>query len=44
MIPRGIEHKPVYEELCTVLLIEPEGTLNTGDAGGPPTDPRVERI
>jgi hypothetical protein len=27
-------HKPVAEEECQILLIEPAGTLNTGDAGG----------
>jgi hypothetical protein len=29
-----VEHMPVAEEECEVLLIEPAGTLNTGDAGG----------
>jgi mannose-6-phosphate isomerase-like protein (cupin superfamily) len=34
VVPRGVEHLPVAEEECEVLLIEPAGTLNTGDAGG----------
>ena len=34
VVPRGIEHKPVAHEECRVLLIEPRGVLNTGDAGG----------
>jgi mannose-6-phosphate isomerase-like protein (cupin superfamily) len=34
VVPRGVEHKPVAEEECQILLIEPAGTLNTGDAGG----------
>lgn len=34
VVPRGVEHQPVAEEECEVLLIEPAGTLNTGDAGG----------
>ena len=34
VVPRGIEHLPVAEEECEVLLIEPAGTPNTGDAGG----------
>jgi mannose-6-phosphate isomerase-like protein (cupin superfamily) len=34
VVPRGVEHMPVAEEECEVLLIEPAGTLNTGDAGG----------
>ena len=34
VVPKGIEHLPVAEEECEVLLIEPAGTPNTGDAGG----------
>jgi mannose-6-phosphate isomerase-like protein (cupin superfamily) len=34
VVPKGVEHMPVAEEECEVLLIEPAGTLNTGDAGG----------
>lgn len=34
IVPRGVEHKPSAEEECSVLLIEPAGTVNTGDAGG----------
>ena len=37
VVPRGVEHRPVAEEECEMLLIEPAGTLNTGDAGGPLT-------
>lgn len=45
VIPKGVEHKPVCEELCTILLIEPKGTVNTGDAGGDMTaDTEVEEI
>ncbi len=35
VVPRGVEHCPVAEEETAVLLVEPAGTLNTGDAGGP---------
>lgn len=31
VVPRGVEHKPVAESECHILLIEPAGTLNTGD-------------
>ncbi|MFN2442052.1 MAG: cupin domain-containing protein [Thermoanaerobaculia bacterium] len=31
VIPRGVEHLPVADEECHVLLFEPESTLNTGD-------------
>jgi mannose-6-phosphate isomerase-like protein (cupin superfamily) len=34
VVPKGVEHMPVAEEECEVLLIEPAGTPNTGDAGG----------
>jgi mannose-6-phosphate isomerase-like protein (cupin superfamily) len=34
VVPRGVEHKPIAEKECKILLIEPAGTLNTGDAGG----------
>ncbi|MEX2973935.1 cupin domain-containing protein [Streptomyces sp. C184] len=35
VVPRGVEHCPVADEETAVLLLEPAGTLNTGDAGGP---------
>jgi mannose-6-phosphate isomerase-like protein (cupin superfamily) len=34
VVPRGVEHKPVADAECEILLIEPAGTVNTGDAGG----------
>ncbi|MEV1202933.1 cupin domain-containing protein [Microbispora rosea] len=37
VVPRGVEHCPVAEEETAVMLVEPVGTLNTGDAGGPMT-------
>ena len=30
IIPKGVEHKPVAEEECHILLLEPKTTLNTG--------------
>ena len=32
IVPRGMEHCPRSEEGAEVLLIEPQGTVNTGDA------------
>ena len=32
VVPRGVEHRPVAEEEVHILLIEPTGTPNTGDA------------
>ncbi len=34
VVPKGVEHKPVAERECHLLLVEPAGTVNTGDAGG----------
>lgn len=31
VVPKGIEHKPVAESECHILLVEPAGTVNTGD-------------
>lgn len=31
VVPRGMEHKPFAEQECHILLIEPAGTVNTGD-------------
>ncbi len=32
VVPRGVEHKPVAAEEAHILLLEPAGTVNTGDA------------
>jgi mannose-6-phosphate isomerase-like protein (cupin superfamily) len=32
IVPKGVEHRPVAEEEVHLLLIEPAGTPNTGDA------------
>jgi mannose-6-phosphate isomerase-like protein (cupin superfamily) len=32
VVPKGVEHAPFAEEEAHVLLIEPTGTPNTGDA------------
>ena len=37
VVPRGVEHCPRADEEASVLLIEPAGTVNTGDADGPLT-------
>jgi len=31
VVPKGVEHKPVARSECHILLIEPAGTVNTGD-------------
>lgn len=32
VVPKGVEHRPVAREEVHLLLIEPTGTPNTGDA------------
>ena len=34
VVPKGVEHKPYAERECKIMLVEPAGTINTGDAGG----------
>ena len=31
IVPRGVEHRPVADQECHVLLFEPATTLNTGN-------------
>lgn len=39
VVPKGVEHRPVAEQECSVMLVEPRGVVNTGDAGGARTAP-----
>jgi len=34
VVPKGVEHKPYAEHEVKMMLIEPRGVLNTGEAGG----------
>ena len=31
VVPKGVEHKPVAENECQIILIEPAGIVNTGN-------------
>lgn len=31
VVPKGVEHKPVAEEECQIMIIEPRGVVNTGE-------------
>jgi mannose-6-phosphate isomerase-like protein (cupin superfamily) len=42
VVPKGVEHCPKADVETHVLLIEPRGTVNTGDAGGDRTAPERE--
>ncbi len=39
VVPRGVEHKPYAASEVKMLLIEPRGVLNTGDAENDRTAP-----
>ena len=32
VVPKGVNHKPYALEECKVMLVEPKGVLNTGNA------------
>ncbi len=32
VVPRGLEHRPVAQKECKLMLVEPKGVVNTGDA------------
>lgn len=34
VVPKGVEHCPKAAEEVHAILLEPKGTVNTGDAGG----------
>jgi len=34
VVPKGVEHRPAAPLGCSVMLVEPRGVVNTGDAGG----------
>jgi mannose-6-phosphate isomerase-like protein (cupin superfamily) len=34
VVPKGVEHKPFAASVVKLMLVEPKGVVNTGDAGG----------
>jgi len=34
VVPKGVRHRPKAAVETTILMFEPRGTVNTGDAGG----------
>lgn len=44
VVPRGVEHKPVAEEECWLLLFEPASTLNTGNVENEMTLHELDRV
>jgi mannose-6-phosphate isomerase-like protein (cupin superfamily) len=43
VVPRGVEHLPIADEEAHVLLMEPAGTLNTGNVRNERTVDNLER-
>ena len=39
VVPKGVTHKTYAENECKVMLVEPTGVINTGEAGGELTAP-----
>ncbi len=44
IIPRGVEHLPIADQECHVLLLEPKSTLNTGTMQNDRTVAELQRI
>jgi len=44
VVPRGVEHKPVADEECWIMLFEPASTLNTGNVENEFTLKDLERV
>jgi len=44
IVPHGVEHRPVADEECLVLLFEPATTLNTGNVNDEFTVPKLDWI
>ena len=44
VVPKGEEHMPVAKDECKLMVIEPAGTKNTGDAGGDMTKEKLDWI
>ena len=44
VVPKGVRHKPYATEECKVMLVEPKGTVNTGDSPGDLTAPNDDWV
>jgi len=44
VVPKGVEHRPVADKECHILLIEPKGVVNTGGEEGELTAPNDDWI
>jgi mannose-6-phosphate isomerase-like protein (cupin superfamily) len=44
VVPRGVEHRPVAEQECWVMLFEPASTLNTGNVVNERTVAQLQHV
>lgn len=44
VVPKGEEHMPVAQNECKIMVVEPAGTVNTGNAGGDMTKEKLDWI
>ena len=44
IVPKGVEHRPVAVDEVSVMLFEPDTTLNTGNTEGDFTKHQLEKI
>jgi mannose-6-phosphate isomerase-like protein (cupin superfamily) len=44
IVPKGVEHKPIAKEEVSVMLFEPNSTLNTGNERNDFTIDELERL
>lgn len=44
VVPRGVRHRPVADEECWVMLVEPTSTRHTGDTVTPLTRSIAEQL
>ena len=44
VVPRGVRHKPCADQECHVMLVEPRGVANTGEAESNLTAPNDEWV
>jgi len=44
VVPRGVEHQPFAADECSVVLIEPASTVNTGEVVEARTREKLEHI
>jgi mannose-6-phosphate isomerase-like protein (cupin superfamily) len=44
VVPRGVEHRPVADQECWIMLFEPASTLNTGNVENALTQHHLNRV